>query len=75
MPKAILLENARASILNPTLSYFKFLVLPTVSHNKQCLQSALQAQKVFILGHGFYLLRLTSSLLFYGCQLIINIQF
>ena len=42
--------------LNPNMSDFKFLVLFTVSHNKQGLKHALQAQKIFLLRQGFYLL-------------------
>ena len=40
--------------LNPYLSDFKFLVLST---QKQAMAKYVsQAQKVFLLGHGFYLL-------------------
>lgn len=42
--------------MNPSLSVFKFLVLSTVPHNKQWFKHVSQAQKISLLGQGFYLL-------------------
>ena len=49
-------RKCQSCVLKPTPSHFKFLVLSAVSHNTQWFKHVLYAQKVFILGHGLFLL-------------------